>query len=164
TLIDLMEWIEPPAHGEPTHRRPGSDLAHIGYARMALMTTGIDGEYERLRAAGVEFISPPVTMSDGATRYCCFYDPDGTILERRAVASVLRRGGLRRGRRPHRARPAGLDERRAHHRARHQLLGEPAPVSGHLVRRGVPELDLPHRDHARAAAARSRAPFVGGVP
>ena len=43
TLIDLMEWIEPPAHGEPTHRRPGSDLAHIGYARMALMTTGMAG-------------------------------------------------------------------------------------------------------------------------
>jgi len=48
---------------------------------MALMTTELDAEYARLRDAGVEFLSPPVTMSDGATRYCCFFDPDGAVLE-----------------------------------------------------------------------------------
>jgi hypothetical protein len=50
-------------------------------ARLALRTTGIDGEYARLRDAGAVFLSPPVTMADGTTRYCCFFDPDGTILE-----------------------------------------------------------------------------------
>ena len=80
-LIDLMQWMEPASHGEATHRAPRSDLAHVGMARLALRTTGIDGEHARLREAGVEFLSPPVTMSDGTTRYCCFFDPDGTILE-----------------------------------------------------------------------------------
>jgi catechol 2,3-dioxygenase-like lactoylglutathione lyase family enzyme len=81
TLIDLMQWVNPLPHGEPTHRGPGSDLAHIGIARIALMTTELDTEYARLRDAGVEFLSPPVTMADGATRYCCFFDPDGAVLE-----------------------------------------------------------------------------------
>ena len=80
-LIDLMQWVRPPSHGEATHRAPKSDLAHVGMGRLALHTTGIDAEYTRLRDAGVEFLSPPVTMGDGTTRYCCFFDPDGTIME-----------------------------------------------------------------------------------
>jgi catechol 2,3-dioxygenase-like lactoylglutathione lyase family enzyme len=81
TRIDLIEWIEPKTHGTATHRRPDSDLAHVGAARIALWTIGVDEEYARLRDAGVEFITEPVTMNDGTTRFCCFYDPDGTILE-----------------------------------------------------------------------------------
>src|SRR2546421_11731779 len=34
TLIDLMEWDQPPAHGEPTPPPPGADLAPIRYPPM----------------------------------------------------------------------------------------------------------------------------------
>ena len=75
TRLDLIEWVDPPTKGSPT-----PDLAHAGAARIALWTIGIDEEYERLKAAGVEFLSEPVGMGGGA-RFCCFKDPDGTILE-----------------------------------------------------------------------------------
>ena len=74
TRLDLIEWLEPPTHGEPR-----KDLAQVGAARIALWTKGIDEEYRRLTDAGVEFLSDPVDMN--GTRFCCFKDPDGTILE-----------------------------------------------------------------------------------
>ncbi|MPY92488.1 MAG: hypothetical protein GEV08_05285 [Acidimicrobiia bacterium] len=75
TRVDLIEWVEPATKGSNA-----PDLAHVGAVRLALWTIGIDEEYERLRAAGVEFISEPVGMGDG-TRFCCFRDPDGLVLE-----------------------------------------------------------------------------------
>jgi len=75
TRLDLIEWVTPATKGAPP-----PDLAHAGAARIALWTIGIDEEYERLKAAGVEFLSEPVGMAGGA-RFCCFKDPDGTILE-----------------------------------------------------------------------------------
>jgi catechol 2,3-dioxygenase-like lactoylglutathione lyase family enzyme len=75
TRIDLIEWIEPATKGAPA-----PDLAHAGAVRIALWTIGIDEEYQRLRDQGVEFLSEPVNMGNG-TRFCCFKDPDGTILE-----------------------------------------------------------------------------------
>src|SRR5436309_10900710 len=51
TRIDLIEWVTPPTKGAPP-----PDLAHAGAARIALWTIGIDEEYERLKAAGVEFL------------------------------------------------------------------------------------------------------------
>lgn len=74
TRLDLIEWIDPPTTGSPP-----ADLTHVGAARIALWTKEIDAEYERLRARGVRFLSEPVRM--GSTRFCCFEDPDGTILE-----------------------------------------------------------------------------------
>jgi catechol 2,3-dioxygenase-like lactoylglutathione lyase family enzyme len=81
TRLDLIEWIDPPTHGDPVHHEPSGDLAHVGIARIALWTVGIDEEYERLSLAGVQFLTEPVTMNDGSTRFCCFTDPDGTVLE-----------------------------------------------------------------------------------
>jgi glyoxylase I family protein len=79
--LDLIEWIHRRTHGSAAHRPPSSDLAHVGFARIALWTIGLDAEYDRLRSAGIEFISEPVIMPAGDTRFCCFYDPDGTVLE-----------------------------------------------------------------------------------
>jgi catechol 2,3-dioxygenase-like lactoylglutathione lyase family enzyme len=75
TRIDLIEWTNPATKGSPA-----PDLAHAGAVRIALWTIGIDEEYERLKGAGVEFLSEVVSMGGGA-RFCCFKDPDGTILE-----------------------------------------------------------------------------------
>lgn len=72
--LDLIEWSRPAPHGEPLQ-----NLAQLGAARIALWTKDIDAEYERLRGDGIEFVSTPVEM-DGA-RFCCFRDPDGTMLE-----------------------------------------------------------------------------------
>jgi glyoxylase I family protein len=75
TRLDLIEWIDPPTSGTTP-----PDLTHVGAVRIALWTIGIDEEYERLRAEGIEFISAPVPMGNGV-RFCCFPDPDGTVLE-----------------------------------------------------------------------------------
>jgi glyoxylase I family protein len=75
TRLDLIEWIDPHTKGAPA-----PDLAHAGAVRIALWTIGIDEEYERLLAEGVEFLSEPVPMGEGM-KFCCFKDPDGTIIE-----------------------------------------------------------------------------------
>ena len=73
--LDLIEWTDPPTDG-----RPYPHLRHAGVARVALYTTDLQGEYDRLRGEGVEFVSEPVVMGTGA-RFVCFTDPDGTFLE-----------------------------------------------------------------------------------
>ena len=80
SLIDLLEWREP-ADDAP----PYAALNHLGLARVALQSTDIDADIGRLRAAGVEFLTAqPATVAgpDGmSSRFICFTDPDGTVLE-----------------------------------------------------------------------------------
>lgn len=73
--LDLIEWTEPATEGQPY-----PSLTHAGAARIALFTTDLPSEYERLRAEGVEFLSEPVEMGTAA-HFVCFRDPDGTVLE-----------------------------------------------------------------------------------
>jgi glyoxylase I family protein len=75
TRIDLIQWTQPATHGTTA-----DDLAHVGAVRIALWTVGIDDEVARLRDGGIEFLSDVVAMPDG-TKFCCFKDPDGTVLE-----------------------------------------------------------------------------------
>jgi glyoxylase I family protein len=67
--LDLIEWTEP-----LDRRPPYEHLARLGFNRIALWTIGLDEEYERLKADGVEFLSEPMFM-------VCFKDPDGAIIE-----------------------------------------------------------------------------------
>jgi catechol 2,3-dioxygenase-like lactoylglutathione lyase family enzyme len=62
----------------PGQRRPACDA---GIRHIAFDVKNIDTEYERLKAAGVEFISPPQYIEAGRCKSCYFYDPDGNILE-----------------------------------------------------------------------------------
>jgi catechol 2,3-dioxygenase-like lactoylglutathione lyase family enzyme len=51
----------------------------------------IGAEYQRLAGAGVEFVSPPVDISEGMNqggRACYFKDPDGITLELYQPAAV----------------------------------------------------------------------------
>lgn len=51
---------------------------------MALATNDLDGDMAKPEAAGAEFISAPAQMpaSSGVrSRFVCFRDPDGTVLE-----------------------------------------------------------------------------------
>lgn len=78
-VIDLLEWQEP---SDPSPPYP--HLYHLGLARIALSTTDLDADMAELKAQGVEFLSEPATVQmegQKPTRFVCFKDPDGTILE-----------------------------------------------------------------------------------
>lgn len=80
TVIDLLEWQAP-----RDERPPYDTLFRPGLARLALTTTHLDDDVKRLKEAGVVFISEaPGVVADGLgghTRFICFKDPDGTVLE-----------------------------------------------------------------------------------
>lgn len=77
-MIDLLQWQEP---NDP--EAPYPHLYHLGIARIALATDDLDGDIERLGKAGIEFMSDPAEVSLGGmtSRFVCFRDPDGTVLE-----------------------------------------------------------------------------------
>jgi glyoxylase I family protein len=57
----------------------GEDKA-VGFKHLALAVEDIDAEYERLKAAGVEFYMVPTTVESGL-RIAFFRDPDGNAFE-----------------------------------------------------------------------------------
>ena len=78
-MLDLLEWQEPSDNNPPYPH-----LYHLGLARIALRTDDLDSDVTFLKSQGVEFLSEPATVQlDGQpeTRFVCFKDPDGTILE-----------------------------------------------------------------------------------
>ncbi|HJL60462.1 MAG TPA: VOC family protein [Pseudomonadales bacterium] len=78
-VIDLLEWKDP-KDSDP----PYPHLYHTGLARLAMLTTDLQADYDFLKEAGVEIMSEPATVSvDGehGSRFFCFKDPDGTFLE-----------------------------------------------------------------------------------
>ena len=78
-VIDLLEWQEP-----TDNRPPYPNLYHLGIARIALSTNNLDSDIAFLKSEGVEFLSDPATVkieNQPETRFICFKDPDGTILE-----------------------------------------------------------------------------------
>ncbi len=77
-MIDLLEWQDPT---DPA--APYPHLYHLGIARIALATDDLEVDMARLRDAGVEFFSEPaaVTLGGMTSRFVCFRDPDGTVLE-----------------------------------------------------------------------------------
>ena len=77
TKLELLEHVEP--RTEPQAPRA---LHEVGLCRIALRCKDLDGEIERLRAAGIEFETEVrSTDSVGAARYAFFRDPDGVMLE-----------------------------------------------------------------------------------
>ena len=78
-VIDLIEWKDPSDQSPPYAR-----LNHLGIARIAMASSDLDGDMQRLKAEGVEFISEPATVvweDHPDSRFVCFKDPDGTVLE-----------------------------------------------------------------------------------
>ena len=73
--LDLIEWTNP-----RDERPPYEHLARLGINRIALWTIDLQGEYERLSADGVEFLSAPEALGEH-TSFVCLKDPDGTIIE-----------------------------------------------------------------------------------
>lgn len=80
-FIDLIEFTIP-RNNEP----PYANLNHLGMARAALLTNNLDIDYAYMSGVlGVEFLSPPVTRSNGV-RFAIFKDPDGTFYELQEVS------------------------------------------------------------------------------
>ena len=78
-VIDLLEWQEP-----SDNRPPYPNLYHLGIARIALASDDLDSDVKFLKSHGVEFLSEPAEVKlegQPKTRFVCFKDPDGTILE-----------------------------------------------------------------------------------
>lgn len=80
TIIDLLEWQHP-----RNEEAPYGALNHLGLARLAFVTTDLDADIAALEAEGVSFLSQgPATAGTpdgGVSRFICFKDPDGTVLE-----------------------------------------------------------------------------------
>ena len=78
-MLDLLEWQDPSDDAAPYPH-----LYHLGIARVALASDDLDADIAALKSQGVEFLSEPATVrleGQPATRFVCFKDPDGTILE-----------------------------------------------------------------------------------
>ena len=79
-IIDLLQWQQP-----SDEQSPYEHMNHLGLTRVAFTTTDIDADIAQLQAAGVQFLSAvpgAVAGPNGTTtRYICFRDPDGTVLE-----------------------------------------------------------------------------------
>jgi catechol 2,3-dioxygenase-like lactoylglutathione lyase family enzyme len=66
----------------PGKRRPACDA---GIRHIAFDVKDIFAEFARLKAAGVDFISPPQHIAMGKVTSCYFYDPDGNIVEMQEI-------------------------------------------------------------------------------
>lgn len=77
-VLELIEYLHP----RGGRIEVGTNV--VGSAHICLVPDDIHTEYERLAAAGVEFVSPPVEISHGPNRggfAVYFKDPDGNRLE-----------------------------------------------------------------------------------
>lgn len=79
TMLDLIEWRQPRDDAPPYPH-----LYHLGVARIALRTTDLDADLATLRRIGAEVVAEPATVAglgSAGTRFVCFKDPDGIVLE-----------------------------------------------------------------------------------
>jgi|TARA_B100001971_G_C17895315_1_gene385196 catechol 2,3-dioxygenase-like lactoylglutathione lyase family enzyme len=80
--FDLIEWIRPTS---PQQRQP---IHHVPSAHICFGVEDVPATYERLKAAGVEIVSPPVSFTgEGNWHVLFFYDPDGNLLELNEVGT-----------------------------------------------------------------------------
>ena len=79
-MLELIAYRRPPS----TPRPPTASQNDIGCDHLCLLVDDIDGEYQRLRDAGVVFTSPPQFIDEGhfAGDHAVFcLDPDGLTVE-----------------------------------------------------------------------------------
>ena len=72
-------------HSSPAYdpEAPYALINHLGLSRLSLITTDLDADMVTLAAAGVAFLSEPVTIDRPVanSRLIYFRDPDGTLIE-----------------------------------------------------------------------------------
>jgi catechol 2,3-dioxygenase-like lactoylglutathione lyase family enzyme len=78
-VLELVEYVAPSAEDELSLR-----TVNVGVAHLALMVDDVHERYRRMVDLGVEFVSPPVQITEGANAggfTCYLHDPDGITLE-----------------------------------------------------------------------------------
>lgn len=82
--IELIKYHRPEGDVFPDNSLPNTQ----GLRHIAFQVEDMDEMHQRLKAAGVPFIGPPVTVpagvvshDDGQKSLCYFRDPDGVVLE-----------------------------------------------------------------------------------
>jgi len=76
--LELIQYVSPPGD------RPSLSTANVGVAHLSFLVADMDSEYRRLAGRGVEFVTPPVEITEGMNkggRACYLKDPDGITLE-----------------------------------------------------------------------------------
>lgn len=76
--LELVEYVH------PRGARGDSNICNPGAAHLAMCVDDIHARYDRLRAAGVQFVSPPNAITAGVNAgglTCYFRDPDSIVLE-----------------------------------------------------------------------------------
>ncbi len=80
--LDLIEWVTPKS---PFGRQA---IHHVPSAHICFGVENVPETYDRLKAEGVEFVSPPVHFTgEGEWHVLFFYDPDGNLLELNQVGT-----------------------------------------------------------------------------
>lgn len=81
--VELLKYHAPAADPLPATAPHSAGIRHI-----AFRVDDLDARHERLRAAGVVFIGPPIAVpgavvqhEQGQKRLCYFHDPEGNLLE-----------------------------------------------------------------------------------
>jgi glyoxylase I family protein len=75
-VIEIFEYTTP--RGQPGEARPACDA---GIRHICFDVTDLNYEYDRLKAAGVPFLSEPQYLASGAMWSVYGRDPDGNIFE-----------------------------------------------------------------------------------
>ncbi len=74
-LLEVFEYESP----KPEAIRPDGDVRHFGYTHLCLDVDDAAATYERLKASGVRFHSPPMVSDHVVTVYGL--DPFGNVFE-----------------------------------------------------------------------------------
>ncbi len=73
--IEFTQYVSPPAPKLPVGQNNAVGSYHLGF-----QVEDVEAAYQRMKAQGVRFKSPPISFPSG-TKACYFHDPDGIILE-----------------------------------------------------------------------------------
>lgn len=74
--LEIFEYRKP----EPRADIPDRAHADLGIAHFCFQVTDLEKEHERLKAAGMEFVSGPVEQTPDIVN-CYGRDPDGNLIE-----------------------------------------------------------------------------------
>lgn len=74
----LLELLHYQSHPRP---KTGRAINDIGISHVAFTVDDLDRDYERLKAEGIKFNSPPQTNPEGTAKVVFCEDPKGNILE-----------------------------------------------------------------------------------
>lgn len=77
-MLELIQYVH------PTSEYQRAPIFSVGASHLAFLVADIDKEYKRMKASGVDFVNPPVAITEGVNMggaACYFADPDGNTLE-----------------------------------------------------------------------------------